>query len=98
MATACRVHTQIAKLLIAPFVCVIEMFYMGKTFGPLVLASMGFVVAGVAIVTVSGTLHNAYKPGSCTLILLCTCTLPTCAQWHGMTALVSGGPCQQHLQ
>ncbi|KAK2076375.1 hypothetical protein QBZ16_000900 [Prototheca wickerhamii] len=43
---------QIAKLLIIPFVCLIERFYMGRTFSNEVLATIGLVVVGVAVVTV----------------------------------------------
>ena len=41
---------QIAKLLIIPFVCLIERFYMGRTFSNEVLATIGLVVVGVAVV------------------------------------------------
>ena len=44
---------QISKLMIVPFVCMVEMFYLGKAFAPPVLASIAVVVVGVAIVTVS---------------------------------------------
>lgn len=43
---------QIAKLLIIPFVCAIERFYLGRTFSREVVATIGVVIVGVAIVTV----------------------------------------------
>lgn len=42
--------TQIAKLLIIPFVCAVEHFWLGKVFSRSVIASVLVVVAGVAIV------------------------------------------------
>jgi len=41
---------QIAKLLIIPFVCLVERFWLGKTFSRSVIASVLTVVIGVAIV------------------------------------------------
>lgn len=41
---------QIAKLLIIPFVCLVERFWLGKTFSRSVIASVVTVVIGVAIV------------------------------------------------
>ena len=41
---------QIAKLLIIPFVCLVERFWLGKTFSRSVIASVVTVVCGVAIV------------------------------------------------
>ena len=43
---------QIAKLLIIPFVCLVEHFWLGKTFSRAVIASVVTVVIGVAIVCV----------------------------------------------
>mmetsp|Transcript_17326 Transcript_17326/g.51879 ORF Transcript_17326/g.51879 Transcript_17326/m.51879 type:complete len:373 (-) Transcript_17326:506-1624(-) len=44
---------QIAKLLIVPFVCLVERFWLGKHFSKQVLASVATVILGVAVVTVS---------------------------------------------
>eukprot|EP00878_Enallax_costatus_P005590 GHUV01005863.1.p1 GENE.GHUV01005863.1~~GHUV01005863.1.p1 ORF type:complete len:373 (+),score=114.70 GHUV01005863.1:591-1709(+) len=44
---------QIAKLLIIPFVCVVELFWMKRRFTAPVVASILVVVTGVAIVTVT---------------------------------------------
>jgi solute carrier family 35, member E3 len=44
---------QIAKLLIIPFVCLVERFWLGKHFSRAVMGSVAVVVVGVAIVTVS---------------------------------------------
>ncbi len=41
---------QIAKLLIIPFVCLIERFYLGRVFAREVVASILLVICGVAIV------------------------------------------------
>jgi solute carrier family 35 protein E3 len=41
---------QIAKLLIIPFVCVVELVWMKRQFTPRVVCSILTVVAGVAIV------------------------------------------------
>lgn len=43
-------HTQVAKLLIIPFVCMVERCWLGRTFTRPVILSMLVVVAGVAIV------------------------------------------------
>jgi len=43
---------QIAKLLIIPFVCAIERFYLGRVFTREVVATIGLVILGVAIVTI----------------------------------------------
>lgn len=43
---------QIAKLLIIPFVCFIESFFLGRTFSREVVSSILLVVLGVAVVTV----------------------------------------------
>lgn len=50
---------QIAKLLIVPFVCLVEMFYIGKRFSTPVLMSIVLVVIGVGVVTVTDV---AVKP------------------------------------
>jgi len=47
--------SQIAKLLIIPFVCLVEHFWLGKTFSRAVIASVVTVVIGVAIVCVPCT-------------------------------------------
>ena len=44
------VRTQVAKLLIIPFVCMVERCWLGRTFTRPVILSMLVVVAGVAIV------------------------------------------------
>lgn len=41
---------QIAKLLVIPFVCLVEKFFLGSVFSREVLATIGLVVTGVAIV------------------------------------------------
>ena len=41
---------QIAKLLIIPFVCLVERFYLGRVFSREVVASILLVILGVAIV------------------------------------------------
>lgn len=41
---------QIAKLLIIPFVCLVEMFWLKRTFTPPVIASVATVFSGVAVV------------------------------------------------
>eukprot|EP00955_Chlamydomonas_euryale_P017901 190732-Chlamydomonas_euryale.AAC.8 len=41
---------QIAKLLIIPFVCVVEFVWMNRTFRPPVIGSILTVVLGVAVV------------------------------------------------
>ena len=41
---------QIAKLLIIPFVCLVEKFYLGRKFNPSTVTSIIIVVLGVAIV------------------------------------------------
>ena len=46
------VLAQIAKLLIIPFVCLVEHFWLGKTFSRSVIVSVVTVVIGVAIVCV----------------------------------------------
>jgi solute carrier family 35 protein E3 len=43
---------QIAKLLIIPFVCAVELLWMGRRFTAPILASIGLVIVGVAIVCV----------------------------------------------
>lgn len=43
---------QIAKLLIIPFVCFVERFYLGRVFSRETVASIGVVVTGVAVVTI----------------------------------------------
>lgn len=43
---------QIAKLLIIPFVCLIERFYLGRIFSREVVGSILLVICGVAVVTV----------------------------------------------
>ena len=42
--------TQIAKLLIVPFVCLVERFWLGKHFSQQVLACVATVILGVAVV------------------------------------------------
>ena len=44
------VRTQVAKLLIIPFVCMVERCWLGRTFTRPVILSMLVVVGGVAIV------------------------------------------------
>jgi hypothetical protein len=44
------VHPQIAKLLIIPFVCFVERFYLGRTFSREVMMSIMLVITGVAVV------------------------------------------------
>ena len=44
------VRAQIVKLLIIPFVCLVEAFWLGKVFTRNVIASVLVVVTGVAIV------------------------------------------------
>lgn len=44
---------QIAKLSIVPFVCLVERFWLGKTFSKQSLASVATVIFGVAIVTLT---------------------------------------------
>jgi solute carrier family 35 protein E3 len=46
----CAAALQIAKLLIIPFVCVVELLYMRKRFSAPVVASIAVVIIGVAIV------------------------------------------------
>ena len=46
----CHVCAQIAKLLIIPFVCLVEAFWLGKVFTRSIIGSVLTVVAGVAIV------------------------------------------------
>lgn len=41
---------QIAKLLVIPFVCLVEAFWLGRTFSASVIFSIATVVFGVAIV------------------------------------------------
>ena len=41
---------QIAKLLIIPFVCGVELVWMGRRFTPPVVASIMLVILGVAVV------------------------------------------------
>lgn len=50
---------QIAKLLLAPFVCVVESVYFGKRFSINVVLSIFAVLVGVGIVTVSDVESNA---------------------------------------
>ena len=50
MSPLVAVPAQIAKLLIIPFVCAVEHFWLGKVFTRSVIASVLVVVAGVAIV------------------------------------------------
>eukprot|EP01026_Neomeris_dumetosa_P055514 TRINITY_DN5051_c0_g1_i1.p1 TRINITY_DN5051_c0_g1~~TRINITY_DN5051_c0_g1_i1.p1 ORF type:complete len:368 (-),score=15.43 TRINITY_DN5051_c0_g1_i1:812-1819(-) len=50
---------QIAKLLIIPFVALIEFFFYKKTFTPQMVGSMFITVCGVAIVTVSDVRINS---------------------------------------
>lgn len=45
---------QIAKLLLAPFVCFLEVMWLGKRFTTPLLLSIAAVLSGVAIVTVTG--------------------------------------------
>eukprot|EP01023_Acetabularia_acetabulum_P047283 TRINITY_DN4976_c0_g3_i2.p1 TRINITY_DN4976_c0_g3~~TRINITY_DN4976_c0_g3_i2.p1 ORF type:complete len:347 (-),score=38.71 TRINITY_DN4976_c0_g3_i2:113-1153(-) len=49
---------QIAKLLIIPFVALVEFFFYGKTFSSQMLTAMVITVSGVAIVTVSDVQVN----------------------------------------
>lgn len=49
---------QIAKLLLAPFVCVIESLFFGKRFTTPVLLSIAVTLIGVGIVTVSDVQSN----------------------------------------
>jgi hypothetical protein len=49
-STCCRPPLQIAKLLIIPFVCLIERFYLGRTFTRETVATIFVVIVGVAIV------------------------------------------------
>lgn len=44
--------TQIAKLLIIPFVCLVEYVWLGRRFTPRVVAAVATVVVGVALVYV----------------------------------------------
>ncbi|KAK9817184.1 hypothetical protein WJX72_010758 [[Myrmecia] bisecta] len=44
---------QMAKLLVIPFICLVEYFWLKRTFTPPVLASIAVVIAGVAIVTLT---------------------------------------------
>jgi hypothetical protein len=46
----CSPALQIAKLLIIPFVCMVELLYMRKRFSAPVVASIAVVIIGVAIV------------------------------------------------
>lgn len=41
---------QIAKLLIIPFVCIVELFWFGRRFTPPVVGSILLVILGVAVV------------------------------------------------
>jgi solute carrier family 35 protein E3 len=41
---------QIAKLLIIPFVCLVELFWMGRRFTTPVVCSILLVILGVAVV------------------------------------------------
>ncbi len=41
---------QIAKLLVIPFVCLVERFYFGRIFSNQVLATIFTVIVGVSIV------------------------------------------------
>lgn len=43
-------NSQIAKLSIVPFVCLVERFWLGKHFSRQSLASVATVIVGVAIV------------------------------------------------
>ena len=45
-----RLMLQIAKLLIIPFVCLVEKFHLGRKFTPSTVTSIIVVVVGVAIV------------------------------------------------
>ena len=45
-----RLMPQIAKLLIIPFVCLVEKFWLGREFSKGVVVSVVTVVAGVAVV------------------------------------------------
>lgn len=49
---------QIAKLLLAPFVCAVESIYFGKRFSAAVLVSIVVTLVGVGIVTVSDVQSN----------------------------------------
>jgi solute carrier family 35 protein E3 len=55
MPIDCRVFllplcNQIAKLLIIPFVCLVELFWMGRRFTTPVVCSILLVILGVAVV------------------------------------------------
>jgi solute carrier family 35 protein E3 len=41
---------QIAKLLIIPFVCLVELFWLRRSFSPQVVSSILVVIMGVGIV------------------------------------------------
>lgn len=45
---------QMTKLLIAPFVCLIEYVWLGRRFSPAQVTAIGLVVLGVGVVSVSG--------------------------------------------
>ena len=56
-------RAQIAKLLIIPFVCLVEAFWLGKVFTRSVVGAVLTVVAGVAIVCVARwppCMHSAF--------------------------------------
>ncbi|KAL6768234.1 CGL7 [Auxenochlorella protothecoides x Auxenochlorella symbiontica] len=56
---------QIAKLLIIPFVCFVEWFYMGRTFTREVATTILVVIIGVAIVTVEDLRLKISVTGAC---------------------------------
>ena len=56
------VRTQVAKLLIIPFVCMVERCWLGRTFTRPVILSMLVVVGGVAIVYDPIYLHGNLWP------------------------------------
>lgn len=63
---------QIAKLLLAPFVCVVEIVWLRKRFPTPVLMCIGVVLVGVAIVTVSDVSVNV--PGLVCAIVFVVCS------------------------
>ena len=60
-----RCRLQIAKLLIIPFVCLVEKFWLGRRFTPSVVTAITIVVIGVAIVYVPCCCIPAWHREAC---------------------------------
>lgn len=93
-------YYQVAKLLIIPFVCLVEKFWFGRRFSAGVVASVATVAVGVAVVTVTDLSPSSASSSSAAAAasggLLGTCIAAVSVVTSGMQQILCRSMQQKH--